>query len=77
MYDVIGDPMNIGSSNPYIAFEWLETTLADVQYHPGMRNYAIIEAILKTVLRSCIILADRELVNTGRTPDLEGLAGTR
>ncbi|KAK2748459.1 hypothetical protein FQN55_004399 [Onygenales sp. PD_40] len=78
MYDVIGDPMNIGNGDggsvPYTAFEWLETTLADVQYRPSMSNYAIIRAVVKTVLRSCIILADRELVNTGRQPDLEGLA---
>ncbi|EDN09720.1 hypothetical protein I7I51_02254 [Histoplasma capsulatum] len=46
MYDVIGDPVNIsngdGGSISYIAFEGLETTLADVQYKPCMRTYATI-----------------------------------
>lgn len=78
MYDVIINPMNIGNSDDgsitYVAFEWLETTLADVKYQPDMHNYAIIKTIVKIALTSCIILADRQLVNTGRTPDLEGLA---
>ncbi|EER40562.1 conserved hypothetical protein [Histoplasma capsulatum var. duboisii H88] len=46
MYDVIGDPVNIGSGDggsiSYIASEWLETTLEDVQYRPCMRTYATI-----------------------------------
>lgn len=78
MYDVIVNPVNIGSSDdgsiPYVAFEWLETTLADVQHQPGKHNYAIVKTIVNTVLTSCIILADRQLANTGRTPDLKGLA---
>ncbi|OAX80394.1 serine/threonine protein kinase [Emergomyces africanus] len=72
MYEVIGDPLNIGNgdggSMQYVAFEWLETTLAHMQYRPGIRIYAIIKAVVKTVLRSCIILADRELVNTDYKP---------
>ncbi|KKZ61071.1 hypothetical protein EMCG_04315 [[Emmonsia] crescens] len=75
MYDVIANPMNIGNSDdgsiPYVAFEWLETTLQDVKYQPSMHIYAIIRTVAKTALTSCAILADRQLVNTGRTPDLK------
>ncbi|OJD12621.1 hypothetical protein ACJ73_09319 [Blastomyces percursus] len=65
MYDAIGDPTNIGNSDgggiSYAAFEWLETTLADMEYRPGKCKYAIAKAIIETVLRSCIILAKEEL----------------
>lgn len=59
-----------------VAFEWLETTLAGVQYQPGIHNYAIVKTTVETVLTSYIILAISQLVNTGRTPDLERLAFT-
>lgn len=65
MYDAIGDPSD-GGGISYAAFEWLDTTLAGVEYRPGKCKYAIAKAIIKTVLRSCIILANEELVNTGR-----------
>ncbi|ODH35395.1 hypothetical protein ACO22_02918 [Paracoccidioides brasiliensis] len=39
MCDAIGDPTNISNSDgggiSYAAFEWLETTLADVEHRPG------------------------------------------
>lgn len=75
MYDVITNPMSISNSDdgsiPYVALEWLEATLADVKYQPSMHIYAIIRTVVKTGLASCAILADRQLVNTGRTPDLK------
>lgn len=57
LYDVIDDCT--------IALEWLETTLADVRYQPGMRTYALIRTVLKETLASCEVLESEELVNTG------------
>ena len=65
--------MPLGST-PYIAFEWPDTTLADARYGPDMRSYAIVNAVLKTPLTSCIILANRQLANTDRIPDFKELA---
>jgi hypothetical protein len=76
MYDMIGDHMSIDSNNggsiPCVAFEWLETTLGEVEYRPSIRNYAIIKETIRTVLRCCIVLANQDLVNTGTTSDVKG-----
>ena len=63
MYDVI-------DSNT-IALEWLETTLAELEYKAEDRTYSIILTILSATLDSCRILADDGYVNTGRVHGLQ------
>lgn len=59
LYDVI--------DNHAIALEWLDFTLADVKYQPNTRTYAIIKAVVKETLTSCVVLDRHEYVNTGKT----------
>ncbi|KAK4920478.1 hypothetical protein LTR66_016728 [Elasticomyces elasticus] len=47
-----------------IALEWLDTTLAEVEYRPEMRIYSVITAVLKAAFTSYIILEDQQHVNT-------------
>ncbi|KAJ5795040.1 hypothetical protein N7457_001639 [Penicillium paradoxum] len=51
-----------------IALEWLDTTLAEVEYHPGMRIYSIIKSVLKAAFTSCVVLEDHKHVNTDYKP---------
>ncbi|EGE83948.2 hypothetical protein BDDG_06893 [Blastomyces dermatitidis ATCC 18188] len=78
LYDVSSDSMDMGKTDPksirYVAFEWLETTLQDVEYRPDIHTYALIGAVLRTALDSCAILEDKTLVNTGRVSNFEALA---
>ncbi|EEQ84255.2 uncharacterized protein BDCG_01060 [Blastomyces dermatitidis ER-3] len=78
LYDVSSDSMDMGKTDPksirYVAFEWLETTLQDVEYRPDIHSYALIGAVLRTALDSCAILEDKTLVNTGRVSNFEALA---
>ncbi|KAE8154171.1 hypothetical protein BDV25DRAFT_136098 [Aspergillus avenaceus] len=61
IYDVI--------DNRTIALEWLDTTLADVQYHPNARRtYSLIVAVLRAGLTSCILLERHKRVNTDHKP---------
>jgi hypothetical protein len=57
IYDVLHDNT--------IALEWLDTTLAEVTFQPNMRTYALIKALLKAALQSCIVLDNHGYVNTG------------
>lgn len=57
-----------------IALEWLDTTLAEVKYHPDMRIYRIIKSVLTAAFTSCVVLEDRKYVNTGRIPGPNELA---
>lgn len=66
MYDVIDDST--------IALEWLDTTLAEVKYHPDMRIYSLIKTLLRAAFTSCVVLEDHKHVNTGRMSGLEELA---
>ncbi|KAL8755990.1 MAG: hypothetical protein Q9184_004638 [Pyrenodesmia sp. 2 TL-2023] len=56
MYEVIDDST--------IALEWLDTTLAEIPYSPGMRTYALIAKFLGPTLSSCVVLGAQEHVNT-------------
>ncbi|KGO73366.1 hypothetical protein PITC_086540 [Penicillium italicum] len=56
MYDVIDDST--------IALEWLDTTLAEVKYHPDMRIYSLIRTVLRAAFTSCVVLEDYKHVNT-------------
>ncbi|KAF2870953.1 hypothetical protein BDV95DRAFT_628872 [Massariosphaeria phaeospora] len=60
MYDVI--------DNNTIAVEWLDTTLAEVEYQPNMRMYALITKFLNAALASCIVLDGHRHVNTDYKP---------
>ncbi|PGH03753.1 serine/threonine protein kinase [Blastomyces parvus] len=72
LYDVSSDSMDTGKTDPrrirYAAFEWLDITLRDVEYHPDIHTYALIGAVLKATLASCAILEDKKLVNTDIKP---------
>jgi hypothetical protein len=57
MYDKIDDCT--------VAVEWLDTTLAEVQYQPDMRTYALIKSCLDAALASSDILDCQGHVNTG------------
>lgn len=51
--------------NHTIALERLDSTLAGVKYQPNMRTYAIIKAVVKETLTSCVVLDRQQYVNTG------------
>lgn len=63
-----------GVDNSTIALEWLDTTLAEMRYQPGIRSHSLIATILREVLTSCVILEGHKYVNTGRVPDRGDLA---
>lgn len=65
MYDVIDDST--------IALEWLDTTLAEVEYHPDMRIYSLIKTFLRAAFTSCVVLESHKHVNIGRMSSLEEL----
>ncbi|KAI3390808.1 hypothetical protein diail_8586, partial [Diaporthe ilicicola] len=56
LYDVI--------DNHAIALEWLDSTLADVKYQPNTHTYAILKAVVKETLTSCVVLDRQQYVNT-------------
>jgi hypothetical protein len=68
MYDVIDDST--------IALEWLDTTLAEVEYHPDIRTYSLIGTFLRAAFTGCVVLENHRHVNTGRISCLEELAFT-
>ena len=53
------------ASDKYVALEWLETTLAQVKYHPGKDTYILVEKVLSAALHSCVVLESHDHVNTG------------
>lgn len=61
LYDVI--------DNHTIALEWLDPTLADVKYQPDTHTYAIIKAVIREALTSCVILDRQQYVNTGNSSE--------
>lgn len=65
MYDVIDEST--------VVLEWLDTTLAELDYKPDMHTYRLIKTVLKAALNSCAVLKDLKKVNTGAVPSLEGL----
>jgi hypothetical protein len=69
MYESIGN--STGSSELFLALEWLDTTLAEVKYQPDMRIYALISTFLRAALTSCVVLDNQQYVNTGTIPGLE------
>jgi hypothetical protein len=69
MYDVIG--YSTDGNAKHIALEWLDTTLAEVEYLPSIRTYALIETCLRVALNSCVVLASQKHVNTGIVSGLE------
>lgn len=57
MYDVI--------DNSTVALEWLDTTLAEVEYQPTMHTYFLLMSVLRAALTSCVVLESHGYVNTG------------
>jgi hypothetical protein len=66
MYDIIDDST--------IALEWLDTTLAEVEYHPSIRTYSLIGTFLRAAFASCVVLEEHRHINTGRISYLKDLA---
>ncbi|KAK4861534.1 hypothetical protein LT330_003569 [Penicillium expansum] len=61
MYDVI--------DNNAIALEWLDTTLAELKYHPNdIGTHPLIVSVLRAALSSCAVLEDSKYVNTDYKP---------
>lgn len=52
-------------NNNTIALEWLDTSLAEVEFLPDTRTYALIKEVLNTALVSCVVLDGQGYVNTG------------
>jgi hypothetical protein len=50
---------------PYLALEWLDHTLADVEPTLDRRGYILITAVIDTIMSSIISLEQAGLVNTG------------
>lgn len=57
--------------NCTLAGEWLETTLAEMEYRPDACTYALIQLSLDAALTSCVVLDNQNYVNTGITPTFE------
>jgi len=66
MYDVI--------DNRTIALEWLDITLAGMEYKPDKYTYSLIASVLRATLTSCVVLGGHGYVNTGRSPVVQELA---
>ncbi|PYI04707.1 hypothetical protein BO78DRAFT_420453 [Aspergillus sclerotiicarbonarius CBS 121057] len=47
-----------------IALEWLDTTLAELEYRSDTRTYRLIGKVLREMLSSCVILEQYNCVNT-------------
>ncbi|KAF3020835.1 hypothetical protein E8E15_006980 [Penicillium rubens] len=60
MYDIIDDST--------IALEWLDTTLAEVEYHPSIRTYSLIGTFLRAAFASCVVLEEHRHINTDYKP---------
>ncbi|CAG8906065.1 unnamed protein product [Penicillium egyptiacum] len=56
IYDMIVDST--------IDLEWLDTTLAELEYHPNMRTYSLIRSLLRAAFTSRVVLEDYKYVNT-------------
>ncbi|PYH46601.1 uncharacterized protein BP01DRAFT_338092 [Aspergillus saccharolyticus JOP 1030-1] len=54
--------------NKTIALEWLDTTLAEVEYQPTTYIYSLISEVLRALLQSCVILEALGFVNTDYKP---------
>lgn len=54
--------------NTTIALEWLDTTLAEVEYKPNTHVYSLIMSVLRAALTSCLVLENQKHVNTGMIP---------
>lgn len=48
-----------------LALEWLDTTLAEVNYRPDLDSYVLVSEFLKAALTSCAIPDSQGFVNTG------------
>ncbi|RAK96467.1 kinase-like protein [Aspergillus ibericus CBS 121593] len=54
--------------NRTMVFEWLDTTLAEVPFQPTPDCYALILAVLRAALRSCVHLESHRRVNADIQP---------
>jgi hypothetical protein len=51
--------------SPYLALEWLDHTLADVETTLDRRGYILVTTVIETVMSSLVSLEQAGLVNTG------------
>jgi hypothetical protein len=72
MYDLIGDPSGLEehsesskATTSYLALEWLDHTLADMKPSLDRHGYALMTAVIETVMSSIVSLEEVGLVNTG------------
>jgi hypothetical protein len=65
LYDVVDTRGEAAACDKYVALEWLETTLAQIQYQPSKDTYVLVEKVLSAALHSCIVLGSHDHVNTG------------
>ena len=63
MYDAM--VTSLDDKENFLALEWLDTTLAQERYRSDLKSYALIWAVLKAALESCIVLNRHNYVNTG------------
>jgi hypothetical protein len=68
---LIGDSSTLddetsSTAPPYLALEWLDLTLADLVPTLNRHGYALITAVVETIISSIVSLGKVELVNTGK-----------
>ena len=69
-YEVVDEPDDDGSepAAPFLALEWMDTTLRDFQYDPHTYSYKFIFKVIEAILSSSEVLIRDGLVNTGTSP---------
>ncbi|KAH9894621.1 kinase-like domain-containing protein [Xylariomycetidae sp. FL2044] len=66
LYDRIENPHT--ETTPFLALEWLDSTLRDVEYADVMLNYSFMKALIDTMLSSCDALDRHDRINTDIKP---------
>lgn len=69
MYDIVEEPF-------CLILEWMDSTLAMLEYEAAMHSYTIIQAVVEKALGGGAALHQDNLVDTGRAPIPEDPAFT-
>jgi len=72
LYDTINDPRSWTAQNPFcLAFEWMDTTLAEVSFEDHMKNPVLVASIVKVCLEAFVELEKEHIVYSGFSPPLK------
>ncbi len=64
--DIINDPIGWTAQKPFcLAFEWMDTTLAEVPFEEHMKDPILVASIVKVCLEAFVELEKEHLVHSG------------